>query len=283
MRGLTGNSAVITGAGSGLGRSLAKALASEGWKVGIVDIDNSGAAETAAIVERAGGSAETFHADVSEPGGVKAYADHYWETWGGVDLLINNAGVACAGSVGEIPLEDWDWVIGVNFLGMLYGCHEFVPRMKARGGGHIINVASLGGLVSLMHMAPYNTTKMAVVSLSETLAMELSDQNIGITVACPSFFKTGLLDEMRCTEDWERDFARITFDNARMSSDEVARRIIAAAKKNRLYATPQFSVKMLWSLKRLSPETNSRIFGFLNRRGVLVPLMTALARRGLVQ
>jgi len=280
---LDGNRAVITGAASGLGRSLATTLAAEGWKIGIVDIDDTGAEETLELVTRAGGSGETFHADVSDPEIVKAFADHFFERWGGVDLLINNAGVVSAGTVGDIPLEDWSWIFNIGFWGMLFGCHEFVPRMKAQGWGHIINVASAGGLLCLTDMGPYNTSKAAVISLSETLRMELGPDKIGITVACPMFFKTNLLADMRCTDDWEREWAQSTFDNARMTSDEVARRIIKAAKKNRLYVIPQLSGKVFWLFKRLMPETNYRVYRLLNSSGLLKPLAGILARWGLMQ
>jgi NAD(P)-dependent dehydrogenase (short-subunit alcohol dehydrogenase family) len=280
---LDGKKAVITGAASGLGRSLATTLAEEGWRIGIVDIDDAGAKETLELVKRAGGSGETFHADVSDPEEVTAFADHFFERWSGVDLLINNAGVAVAGIVGDIPLEDWDWIFGISFWGMLYGCHEFIPRMKAQGKGHIVNVASAAGLISLMDMGPYNTAKAAVISLSETLRMELAPYNIGITVACPMFFKTNLLDDMRYTDEWEREWAQSTFDNARMTSDEVARRIISAAKKNRLYVIPQVSGRFLWLLKRLMPETYYSVFRLLNSAGLLKPLADRLARWGLVQ
>jgi len=280
---LNGKRAVITGAASGLGRSLSTTLAGEGWKIGIVDIDDVGAAETLELVKRAGGSGETFHADVSHPESVKAFADHFFDAWGGVDLLVNNAGVASAGILGDIPLENWNWMFDISFWGMLYGCHEFVPRMKAQRSGHIVNVASAAGLISLTEMGPYNAAKAAVISLSETLRMELAQDRIGITVACPMFFKTNLLVDMRYTDEWEREWAQSTFDSARMTSDEVARRIISAAKKDRLYVIPQLSGRIFWLLKRLMPETNYRIYRLLNRGGLLKPLANRLARWGLMQ
>jgi len=275
--------AVITGAASGLGKSLATLLAGEGWRIGIVDINDAGARETLETVERAGGSGEVFHADVTVPEDVKAMADHFFDDWGGVDLLVNNAGVASVGFVGDIPLEDWRWVHDVNFWGMLYGCHEFIPRMKAQGGGHIVNVASSAGLLSCMEMAPYNTTKAAVISLSETLRAEAAPHNIGITVACPMFFNTNLLETARYTDDWEWDFFNRTFQYARMTSDEVARRIIAAVKKDKLYVVPQLSGKVWWLNKRLTPGVFHDLFRFLNRHGLLRPLLYGLARLGLLQ
>ncbi len=280
---LAAKRAVITGAASGLGRSLATTLAREGWRIGIVDINDAGAAETLEMVERAGGSGEVFHADVTSPEEVKSIADYFFDRWGGVDLYINNAGVASIGIVGDIPLEDWKWAFDVNFWGMVYGCHEFVPRMKDQGGGHIVNVASSAGLLASPEMAPYNTTKAAVVSLSETLRAEVSPHNIGITVACPMFFNTNLIDTARYTDEWQMDFFNCTFENARMSCDEVAARIIAAVKKDKLYVVPQLAGKFLWLNKRLTPGVFHDLLRFFNRHGWFRPLFYALVRRGLLQ
>ena len=176
-------------------------------------------------------------------------------------------------------------MFGVNFWGMVYGCHEFMPRMKAQGGGHIVNVASIGGAARQpRRMAPYNTTKAAVVSLSETLRAEVSPHNIGITVACPMFFKTNLMiprDTPTSGSGWAS--STCTFDNARMTSDEVAARIIAAVKKDKLYVVPQLSGKFRRLNKRLTPGAFHDLFRFLNRHGWFRPLFYALVRRGLLQ
>ncbi len=275
--------AVITGAASGLGRSLATTLASEGWRIGIVDIDDTGAEETLRMVERAGGTGEAFHADVTKPENVKAFTDHFFDSWGGVDLLINNAGVACGGLVGDIPLENWNWIFDINFWGMLYGCHEFVPRMKVQGGGHIVNVASGAGLIPIPEASPYNVTKAAVISLSETLSWEAARHNIGITTACPMFFKTSLHEKMRWTDDWEREWALSTFEQAKMTSDKVARKIIAAVKKKKPFAFPQPSGMILWLPRRFTPQTNARMYRLLGRYGLLRPIASALARLRMIQ
>jgi NAD(P)-dependent dehydrogenase (short-subunit alcohol dehydrogenase family) len=283
MYSLDAKRAVITGAGSGLGRSLATALAGEGWRIGLVDINDTGAAETLQMVERSGGSGEVFHADVTAPEDVAAMAEHFFSDWGGVDLLINNAGVVVAGIVGDVPLEDWRWVFDANFWGMLYGCHEFIPRMRAQGGGYIVNTASSAGLLSPSETAPYNTTKAAVVSLSETLRMEVAPHNIGVTVACPMYFNSNLLEKARYSDRWQSEFFQSSFRNARMGSDEVARRIIAAVKKDKLYAIPQLPGKILWLNKRLTPGKYYDLLRFLNRHGTLRPLMDTLVRLGLLQ
>ena len=193
MQKLDGKNVVITGAASGLGRSLAMVLARKGCRIGIADINIAGAEETLKIVKDSGGSGEIFKVDVSQAEEVEVMAAHFFETWGGVDLLVNNAGVAVVGFVGDIPLENWRWIFGINFWGMQYGCHFFIPRMKEQGHGYILNVASAAGLLSGAEMSPYNTSKAAIVSLSETLKEELAPNNIGVTVLCPCFSRLTFL------------------------------------------------------------------------------------------
>ncbi len=283
MKKLDGKSAVITGAASGLGRSLALALARKGCRIGVVDIDTGGAEETLEMVKGAGGSGEIYFLDVSVPKDWEVMAEHFFCNWGGVDLLVNNAGVVSAGIVGDIPLEDWEWIFSVNFWGMLYGCHTFIPRMKEQGGGHIMNVASSAGILSMMEMAPYNTTKAAVVSLTETLKMELAPDGIGVTVLCPMFFNTHLLDGMRYTDKFETDFAHTTFEYARMTSEKVAEASLQAIEKGRLYCIPQASGRVYWAIKRLNPDTFHGSLAFLNRRSWGKSLFIWMARKGMLQ
>ncbi|MFW6113376.1 MAG: SDR family NAD(P)-dependent oxidoreductase [Actinomycetota bacterium] len=274
---------VVTGAASGLGRSLALVLARKGCRMGLADLRAAGAEETLKMVVERGGSGEAYEIDVSKPDEVEAMAAHFFQTWGGVDLLVNNAGVVATGYVGDIPLDDWKWIFGVNFWGMLYGCHSFIPRMKERGGGHILNVASSAGLFSLLEMSPYNTTKAAVIALSETLRAELAPDNIGVTVLCPMFFKTHLLDTMRYTDEFETDFGRATFDNARMTSEEVAEAAVRALDKGKLYCIPQRSGRILWGIKRLNPGLFHSTIAYMSRRDWGKPLFMWMARKGLLQ
>ena len=177
--------ALVTGAASGLGRALAVALASRGARVLAADLDLEGARETAEQVTRAGGEGHAAEADVTQAADVERLAREMDARFGGVDFVANNAGVAVAGPVGVVPLEDWRWAVGVNLWGVVHGCHVFVPRMRAQGAGHILNVASAAGLLSPPGLAPYNVTKAAVVSLSETLAGELYGSGVGVSVLCP--------------------------------------------------------------------------------------------------
>ncbi len=280
---LDGKRVVITGAGSGLGRALSLALAARGCRIGAADIILERARETLELVRERGGSGEAYRLDVSKPEEVEAMAEHFFASWGGVDVLVNNAGVVAAGLVGDIPLEDWEWAFGVDFWGVLYGCHSFIPRMKRQGGGYIVNVASAAGLLTLPEMGPYNVTKAAVVALSETLRGELAPFKIGVTAVCPMFFNTRLLETMRCTDPFEREFAETTFRYARMSPEEVAEAVVRGVERKKLYVVPQLSGRIFWALKRARPGLYHGTLAFFNRDDVGRRMLRWMARRGLIQ
>ncbi len=275
--------AVITGAASGFGRALALTLAKRGnWRILVADVNRAGMEETLALIRQAGGDGEIYECDVSKPENVQAMADYACSAWKKVDLLINNAGVVSCGFTGKIPLEDWHWCVDINFWGMLYGCHSFIPKMKAQGGGHIINVASSAGLFSLMEMGPYNVTKAAVISLSETIRQELAADNIGVTVCCPMFFNTHLLDNMRYQDPFQTEFAHSAFEHGRLTAEEVAERTIRAYEKNRLYVIPQFTGKLYWVLKRFSPSLFYGAISLAVKKGYGEKLGLFLTRIGMM-
>jgi len=283
MKKIDGKKVVITGAASGLGRALALALARRGCRIGIVDINTEGAEETLGMVKEAGGSGEIYELDVRVVIDWEAMADHFFRSWGGVDVLINNAGVVSVGYVGDILVEDWEWIFSINFWGMVYGCHAFIPRMKAQGSGHVVNVASAAWIMALPEMAPYNTTKAAVVALSETLRGELAPAGIGVTAVCPMFFDTHLLEDMRYTDEFEVEFSHTAFEYARMSADEVAEAVVKAVEKRKLYVIPQASGKVFWMIKRMSPGLFHGTLAFLNRTEIGRKLLLFMARMGLLQ
>ena len=277
------SNAVITGAASGFGRALALTLAKRGgWKILVADINRAGMEETLALIRQAGGDGDIFECDVSQPEDVQKMADSAFSKWERIDLLINNAGVVTCGFTGDIPIKDWHWCVDINFWGMLHGCHSFIPYMKKQGSGHIINIASSAGLFSLMEMGPYNVTKAAVISLSETMRQELSQHNIGVTVSCPMFFNTHLLDNMRYQDPFQTQFAHAAFENGRLSAEEVAERTIRAYEKNRLYVIPQFSGKYYWVLKRLSPRIFYGAISYAVKKGYGEKLGMLMARLGMM-
>lgn len=264
--------AVITGAASGLGRALALELARRRGRVLIADIDMPGIEETARLVRDEGGEAAVVRCDVSRREEVLALPDEAERAFGGVDLLVNNAGVAVGGPVGEVPLEDWEWVMGINLWGVIYGCHAFVPRMKAQRHGAILNVASAAGLLSASPLAPYNVTKAGVVALSQTLRTELAPHGVTVTVLCPTFFKTNIAASGR-SHGREADLQAIErlMARAKLQADGVARAALEGVDAGELYVVPHADGRWGWRIKRASPEA------FYGR---LLPIVSRLMRKG---
>ena len=191
-----GMCAYVSGAGSGIGRGISLALASRGVSVGVADIRESDAAETARQITAAGGKAIALPVDVSQASSVETAADHLESAFGPISIVCNNAGVAMHGvPLHEIEMSDWDWVIGVNIYGVIHGIRSFIPRLLDRGTtAHMVNTASIGGFqVNPNFMTgAYSMTKYAVVALSEALRNELADTNVGISVLAPAAVDTGI-------------------------------------------------------------------------------------------
>ena len=187
--------AAVTGAGSGIGRALALACAGEGMAVALADVEVEALAATEALVRSMGVPTLAQRCDVSRAADVEAFAQACDERFGGVDWLFNNAGVAVLGPAWAATDADWQWVLGVNVLGVANGVRSFVPRMRARGRpAHVINTASAAGLATLAGSAVYSASKHAVVAFSECLARDLEQAGspIGVTVVCPSLLPTGI-------------------------------------------------------------------------------------------
>ncbi|MBS2028534.1 MAG: SDR family NAD(P)-dependent oxidoreductase [Deltaproteobacteria bacterium] len=251
--------AVITGAASGLGRALALELAQRQARLLISDVNVEGADETCVLARARGAEAIAVRADVGVAADLEKLADVADASFGGVDLLVNNAGVAVAGMVGELPLADWEWIVRINLWGAINGCHVFVPRMRKAGGGFILNVASSAGFASLPEMAPYNVTKAAVISLSETLHAELASANIAVSCLCPTFFQTGLMKTFRGA-DRQRAMAEKFFQASTMSAEQVARAGLRGLERGTLHIIPQTDGTWVWRAKRFLPGT---YFGIL--------------------
>ncbi len=185
--------AFITGAASGIGLALSKALNAKNCKVVMADIDGAALEKEAQALNGGTQMVRTVICDVTRQKQVSAAADKTMEVFGRVDLLFNNAGVGLGGSPGLIPLEDWQWIVDINLMGIVYGIESFVPLMRQHGdGGHIVNTASMAGHATMPGMAPYHATKFAAVGYSETLRQELAPENIGVSVLCPTWIKTNI-------------------------------------------------------------------------------------------
>lgn len=260
---------VITGSGSGLGRCLALDFAKMGWKVLVNDIDMDRAKDAEKAVNEAGGQAVAVKCDVTHWEDVENLAETAEKTWGGADIIVNNAGVPGVGFVEKIPVEDWRWIIDINLMSVVYGCKAFIPLFKKAGGGHIVNIASAAGIATLAEMGPYNVTKAGVIGLSETLRTELIRDKIGVTVACPTFFKTNLMDQCRYTDQHQVDMANAFFEKSLCTAEDVSRHIVKRVKKRKLYAIKQFDARFFWLFKRLFPETYYKFMGFVYSRRYL--------------
>jgi NAD(P)-dependent dehydrogenase (short-subunit alcohol dehydrogenase family) len=246
--------AIVTGAASGLGRALCLELAKEGWCVCAADVNEAGARETIRMVADAGGTGLAQHLDVTRLEQWQELSKRLRSQWPHLDLLVNNAGVAGAGRVGEFPIEDWRWILDVNIYNAVYGCHVFVDWLKTNpSGAHIINTASMAGIASPPTMAAYNVSKAAVIGLSETLWSELRRDRVGVTVLCPEFFKTNLLDNPRISDPDALGWARKAFERSPFTAEDVARAAVRAMKRKQLYVILPKAARWRWCLKRLFP------------------------------
>jgi NAD(P)-dependent dehydrogenase (short-subunit alcohol dehydrogenase family) len=196
--------AIVTGAGSGIGRSVALTYAAEGAKVVVSDIQETEGFETVDMIRQAGGESFFFMADVSSPSDNAALVDAAVNTYGALHIACNNAGIGGASSpVGEYPIEAWDKVIGINLSGVFYGMHYQIPAMLNAGGGTIVNMASILGNVGFANSAAYVAAKHGVVGLTKNIALEYGARGIRANAVGPAFIKTPLLKDMdEATLDW---------------------------------------------------------------------------------
>jgi NAD(P)-dependent dehydrogenase (short-subunit alcohol dehydrogenase family) len=246
--------AVVTGAGSGLGRALCEALAKRQGRVMVSDVNAATAEVTAERVRALGGEARVHPCDVSDAQAVEALARATDDAFGGVDLVVNNAGIAATGLVGELPLEVWRRLMDVNLWGVIHGCHAFVPRLRRQGSGHVLNIASAAGLVHAPNLAAYNMSKAAVVALSETLYAEVHPLGLGVTVACPTFFRTNIAAASHNTDPKFQGLGSKLVDQAKWGPEQVAAKLLEAVDADAPFALPMADARWFWRLRRLAPD-----------------------------
>jgi NADP-dependent 3-hydroxy acid dehydrogenase YdfG len=220
--------AFITGAASGLGKAICLELAKDGWSIGMSDINAEQLAATAKEIETAGAKVFTYQLDVANRYQYENVAEQFLHDAGGIDLLFNNAGVGDGGKFEEYSLDNWEWMIGINQMGVVHGCFYFIPAMKKQQAGHIFNTASLAAVTCPPQMGAYNMTKAAVVAISETLYAELMDFNIRVSVIQPSFFKTNIIQSARGSEHTKK-VMQILVDKSGVTAHEVAAEILNRA------------------------------------------------------
>ena len=252
----------ITGAGSGLGKALALRFAADGWRVAVTDVDLAAASQTLSEVLSAGGSGFADVCNVTSEESFAAIAARLQREWNGVDVLVNNAGVATKGTVAESSIEQWQWVLNINLLGCVRGARAIVPLLTEQGSGHIVNIASFAGIANPPAMASYNAAKAAVISLSETLRHELEAQGVSVSVVCPSFFKTNLIATSRQASPEQGDepspqmdrIVQRLMEKSSITADSVAADIFDAVREKRFLVLVNADDKRQVLLKRVSPE-----------------------------
>ena len=247
MKELKGKVAAVTGAASGLGRAMALAFADEGMHVAMGDV--AGAAEVFAAVRAKGVSAISMTLDVSKAQEVEAFAELIDKDLGGAHVVCNNAGVSPLGAAWETSLDDWRWIVDVNLWGVIHGVKSFVPRLLKRNDGHVVNTASVAGIINPPGSSAYNVTKHAVVALSETLHHDLRERGsaVGVSVLCPAYVPTGIADSernrpagMQATVKTKEILAREhmlkkAVSSGRLSAEDVAKAVVQAVKEDRFY------------------------------------------------
>jgi NAD(P)-dependent dehydrogenase (short-subunit alcohol dehydrogenase family) len=254
MRTFVDKRVVITGGGSGLGRALSLRFARERWRIAIADINVERAEQALALVRSAGGDGFVQRCDVTLDQDFETLADRVKKEWGGLDVLINNAGIATAGTVVSTPPGDWEAIININLLGVVRGCRTFVPMLLTQRSGHVVNIASFAAIASAPGMASYNVVKAGVFSLSESLRAEVFDEGVDVTVACPAFFRTNLLESFRGPDPSVKNIVGRLMDRASVTADDVANDIYEAAMNGRFLCISHPDARWQYRMKRAAPE-----------------------------
>lgn len=255
---LPGALALVTGAGSGIGRATSLALARKGARVLAVDIDADAAGKTALACDEAGApEAHAFACDVADPGAVQALADQVHERWHALDVLVNNAGVGMSGRLGEMALDDWRWLRSINLDGVVHGCHAFGPAMVERGRGHVVNLSSGLGFTPRGTEPAYCTSKAAVLSLSQCLRADWRPRGVSVTAICPGVIDTPIIGATRFLGDQADPASRArtakVFRRFGHKPETVADAILRAIRQDRIMVAVGWESKAGWLSHRLLP------------------------------
>jgi len=279
MQELRGKAAAITGAASGLGRAMALAFAREGMQIALADVDEKSLADAEQAVRALGVRAFAMRVDVSKAAEVDGFAERTVGTLGAIHVVCNNAGVSPVGAAWENSLADWEWTLGVNLWGVIHGIRAFVPRLIAQNEGHVVNTASVAGLISPPGMAVYNVTKHAVVTLSETLQhdLQLHGAKVGVSVLCPAYVPTGIADSERnrpaalanpvgsqtAAQRAAEAMVKKAVASGKISAAQVADAVVDAIRRERFY---------ILTHERIKPAIRARLEDVLEERAPRNPL-----------
>lgn len=258
MKSLNRKVVAITGAGSGIGRGLAIQLAQEGCALALSDINEAGLQETAQMAGRTGTAISTHRVDTGSRDQVCKYADEAAAHHGGVDMIINNAGVVVSESLEKVSWEDFEWLININMWGVVYGSRAFLPLLKKRPEGHIVNISSINGMVPFPNNGPYNMSKYAVRAFSETLMQELAGTSVSVSCVHPGGIDTNIVSNARfySSPGGKLSQAEVAGKFSRMaktSPDKAASIIIAGIKKNKKRIMVGMDAKFMDLMSRITP------------------------------
>ncbi len=271
VRSLHGKVALVTGAGSGIGRETALAFGRRGADLVIADLDPAGLADTEAALRGLGRDVLARRVDVADREQMRGFAEETFARVGTVDILMNNAGVGLGAGFLDTSLQDWDWILGINLLGVVHGCHFFTPKMVERGaGGHVVNVSSMAGYVPAEALSAYVTTKYAVLGLTESLRGELRRHRIGVTAICPGIIDTPITRSAplrgRYAAAGQREEMVEAYRKRGYGPDRVAGNVLRAIQRNRGIAPISPEAWIAWYLRRLAPEFVSRLLAWAEQR-----------------
>jgi NAD(P)-dependent dehydrogenase (short-subunit alcohol dehydrogenase family) len=251
----SGKTILITGAGSGIGRATALQLAGYGPHLILCDLNPEAVKRAAAMAEGLGASVETHVVDVSDWDDMQALATRVHKSHSALDILVNNAGVGLGGDFLSTSIEDWQWVIGINLMGVVHGCKLFAPAMVERGHGHIVNIASAAGYYAAPDMTAYSASKHAVMGLSESLRAELAPRGIGVSAICPGIINTNIVasGRMRGATGAAQDKIAALYRRRNYGPELVADAIVGAIEHNRAVTPVSPEAWMLYGAKRFTP------------------------------
>lgn len=253
-----GKSAIVTGAASGIGREIARQMARHGARVFLTDVVQTGIDTAAAEIVASGGVAEAIRVDVARRDEVQAVIEHVVAVHGWLDFIFNNAGVAIFGAIEHMTLDDWDRTIDVNLRGVAYGAALAYKQMVRQGHGHIVNTASVAGLVPVPLQVQYCATKHAVVGLSKTLALEAVDHGVHVTVFCPGFVDTGMMENNTLRGELEGADARKLVPVPPLPAERAVQTLLDGVARRREMVIVPFYGRLGWWLERLSPALSQR-------------------------
>ncbi len=247
------NTIAITGAGSGFGAALAHLYAARGWNVAVTDIDEKRAMQTLSELSVYGGANVSMQLDITDHHHWQQLEETVMQSWGGLQVLVNNAGVAAAGNMEQTSMKDWAWVLDIDLMGVVRGCHQFAGLMKRQKSGHIVNISSFAGIAGLPFASAYGVAKAGVIALSEALHTEMQPYGVGVTVACPAFVKTGLLDSFRAADPDTKARVNRWMETSGISAEDVAKHIANAIENNIFMLLTHPKTRTAWRLKRWFP------------------------------